>query len=64
MVSYFADCLAFLGTLNHACAQAPAPVQQKATKDNESIFDRKLHNKFMLLIIIWYYCANALGFII
>ncbi|KAJ4722525.1 Neurogenic locus notch-like protein [Melia azedarach] len=35
----FLPCIVPNCTLNHACAQAPAPVQQKATKDNESIFD-------------------------
>jgi hypothetical protein len=30
-----------LGTLNSSCMAAPSPVQEKARKDNESIFDRK-----------------------
>ena len=31
----------FLGTLNSACAATPSPVQEKAAKANQSIFDSK-----------------------
>lgn len=27
------------GTMDYSCSKAPAPVQEKATKSNESIFD-------------------------
>lgn len=37
------DCVA-LGTLDYTCQAAPSPVQDKSTKSNASIVDRKPDN--------------------
>lgn len=35
------DFLNFIGTLNYSCTKSPAAVQEKETKPNKTIFDRK-----------------------
>ena len=61
------DFLNIIGTLNYSCTKAPAAVQEKETKSNETIFDRK--NYYVtesrdLSIDIFFVCIFSFNFLI
>lgn len=54
--------LIFSGTVNFSCTAAPSPVQEKASGDNQSIFDRKpCYNQNLILSFVVFLIHRLFG---